>query len=122
MQVVNNRDGVWTVNYTPNEVGEDYIDIFAGNELVNDGPFKVNIFKIHVANINTGIIDHAVKFDINAGKSDVGQLEIVVKDDRIPSEAILCCSFHLMVYFYLMNLDGIQFKGESAGTLHLKCW
>jgi filamin len=118
MQVINNRDGTWTVNYTPNEVGETYIDIFLGNELVSGSPFKVNIFdtnQIHVSNINNGIIGHLVKFDIDASEAGVGQLEIVVQDGRIPCDAIPHGSFHFDAAF-LPNEPGphtidIKFNG-----------
>ncbi|CAF4363332.1 unnamed protein product, partial [Rotaria magnacalcarata] len=40
MLVINNRNGTWTVTYTPNEVGETYIDVIYGDEVVNGSPFK----------------------------------------------------------------------------------
>jgi filamin len=102
MQVVNNRDGTWTINYIPNEVGETYIDVFLGNELVHGCPFKVNIFntdKIRVSNINGGIVGHLVKFDIDASDAGVGQLEIIIQDGRIPCDAIPRGSFQFDATF-----------------------
>ena len=91
MQVVNNRNGTWTINYIPNEVGETYIDIFLGNELINGSPFKVNVYdvnRIHVSSISYGIVGHIVKFNIDASEAGVGQLEIIIQDGRIPCDAI----------------------------------
>lgn len=90
MEVVKNPDGIWTINYIPNEVGETYIDIFVGNELVPGSPFKVNIFdvnQIRVSNIHDGIIGHPIKFDIDASKAGIGQLEIIIQDGQIPCHA-----------------------------------
>ncbi|CAF1556324.1 unnamed protein product, partial [Adineta ricciae] len=87
MKIINNRDGTWTVSYIPTEVGETYIDIFLGTELVYGSPFKVNIFdinQIHVSNIDGGVVGHLVKFFIDASKAGVGQLEIVVQDGLLP--------------------------------------
>jgi filamin len=125
MQVIDNHDGTWTVNYTPNEVGETYIDIFLGNELVNGSPFKVNVFdinQIHVSNINSGIIGHLVKFDIDASNAGVGQLEIVVQDGRIPCNATPRGSFHFDAAFlpdesgrYTIDIkfNGLPIPGNS---------
>ncbi|CAF2820839.1 unnamed protein product [Rotaria sp. Silwood2] len=102
MQVINNRNGTWTVNYIPNEVGETYIDVFLGNELVNGSPFKVNIFdinQIHVSNIDAGTVGHLVKFHIDASEAGVGQLEIVIQDGRIPCDATSCGTFQFDATF-----------------------
>jgi len=102
MQVINNHDGTWTINFIPNEIGETYIDIFLGDELVNGSPFKVNVFdinQIHVSNINDGIVGHLMKFDIDASKAGVGQLEIIIQDGRIPCDAIPQGSFQFNATF-----------------------
>ncbi|CAF3728092.1 unnamed protein product [Rotaria sp. Silwood1] len=102
MQVINNRNGTWTVNYIPNEVGETYIDVFLGNELISGSPFKVNIFdinQIHVSNIDAGMVGHLVKFHIDASEAGVGQLEIVIQDGRIPCDATSCGSFQFDATF-----------------------
>jgi filamin len=102
MEVINNQDKTWTINYIPNEVGETYIDIFLGNEIINGSPFKVNIFdvnQIHVSNILGGIVGHSVKFDIDASKAGIGQLEIIIKDGQIPCHATSHGSFHFDATF-----------------------
>lgn len=98
MQVINNRNGTWTVNYIPNEVGETYIDVFYGDELVYGSPFKVNVFdtnRIQVSNIDGGIVGYLIRFHIDASEAGVGQLEIVIQDGRIPCDATSCgsCKF-----------------------------
>jgi hypothetical protein len=78
------------INYIPREVGETYIDIFLGDQLVNGSPFKVNVFdihQIHISNILDGIVGHLVKFDIDASNAGVGQLEIIIQEGRIPCHA-----------------------------------
>jgi filamin len=118
MEVVNNHNGTWTINYLPNEVGETYIDIFLGDQLVNGSPFKVNIFDIHqirVSNLTDGIVGHLVKFDIDASKAGIGQLEIVIQDGRIPCHATSHSSFQFDATF-LPNEAGcytidIKFNG-----------
>ncbi|CAM4895437.1 unnamed protein product [Rotaria socialis] len=90
MQVINNRNGTWTVNYTPNDVGETYIDVIYGDEVVNGSPFKVNVFdtnQIKVSNIDGGLVGHLVRFHIDASEAGVGQLEIIVQDGRMPCDA-----------------------------------
>ena len=129
MQVVNNRDGTWTINYIPNEVGETYIDVFHGDELVNGSPFKVNIFDVNqilVSNIETGVVGHPVNFDIDASAAGVGQLEIVIQDGRIPCDAVPRGAFHFDASF-LPNEPGryaidIKFNGASVpGPSPLVC-
>jgi len=118
MQIINNRNSTWTVSYIPTEVGETYIDIFFGDELVNGSPFKVNTFdinQIHVSNIDSGIVGHLVKFHIDASKAGVGQLEIIVQDGLIPCNAIPQDSFRFDATF-LPNKPGrhaidIKFNG-----------
>ena len=90
MEIINNRDGLWLVNYSPQEVGESYIDIFLGDQLIDGSPFKVNTFdirEIHVSNIYASIAGQLVKFDIDASKAGVGQLEIIIQDGQIPCHA-----------------------------------
>lgn len=121
MQIINNHDGTWTVSYIPTEVGETYIDLFLGTELVYGSPFKVNIFdinQIHVSNIDGGVVGHLVKFLIDASKAGVGQLEIVVQDGLLPCDAIPyeACRFEAI---FLPNKPGkhtidIKFNGLSV--------
>ena len=121
MQIINNRDGTWTVSYIPTEVGETYIDIFLGTELVYGSPFKVKIFdinQIHVSNIDGGVVGDLVKFFIDASKAGVGQLEIVVQDGLLPCNAIPyeSCRFEAI---FLPNKPGkhtidIKFNGLSV--------
>jgi filamin len=90
MQVVNNRDGTWTVHYTANEVGETFLDIFLGDDLVSGSPFKVNIFdvnRIQVANLKEGLVGHPVEFSIDVSDAGIGQLEIIIQEGRIPCTA-----------------------------------
>ena len=102
MQVVNNRDGTWTVTYCPNEVGETYFDIFLADELVPGCPFKVNIFdvqKIYVSPLSNGLVGQLVKFEIDASQAGVGQLEIIIQDGRIPCSAQSRGSFYFDASF-----------------------
>lgn len=90
IEIIDNHDRTWTINYIPREVGETYIDIFLGDQLVNGSPFKVNVFdihQIHVSNILDGLVGHLVKFDIDASNAGVGQLEIIIQDGQIPCHA-----------------------------------
>ncbi|CAF1246383.1 unnamed protein product [Rotaria sordida] len=129
MQVINNRNGTWTVNYIPNEVGETYIDVFFGTELVCGSPFKVNVFdinQIHVSNIDSGTVGHLVKFHIDASEAGVGQLEIVIQDGRIPCDAISCGSFQFDATF-LPNEPGrytidIKFNGLPIPGSPFSCY
>lgn len=128
MEVIKNSDGLWTISYIPNEVGETYIDVFLGNEIVHGSPFKVNIFdvnQLHISNILDGIVGHPIKFDIDASKAGVGQLEIVIQDGQIPCHAISHGSFQFDATF-LPHEPGrytidIKFNGILVpGNLQLK--
>jgi filamin len=128
MEVINNHDRTWTINYIPNEVGETYIDILLGNELINGSPFKVNVFdvnQIHVSNTLGGIVGRLVKFDIDASKAGIGQLEIIVQDGQISCDAISRSSSQFDVIFVpnkcgLYKIDirynGLTIPGNSYKT------
>jgi filamin len=91
MQVINNHDGTWIVNYTPTEIGEIPIDIFLGDKHINSSPYQINVFdinQIHVLNLNDGILGQLVKFDIDASKAGIGQLEIIIQDGLTPCHVI----------------------------------
>jgi filamin len=127
MQVINNRDGTWKVNYIPTEVGETFIDIFLGDELVGGSPFKVNIFdisEIHVSTIDGGVVGHLVTFNIDASRAGVGQLEIVVQDGLLPCNAIPHDSFQFEASF-LPNRPGrhtidVKFNGLPVPGSQMK--
>lgn len=96
MQVISNRPGIWTIYYTPYEVGETYFDIFLADELIPGCPFKINIFDVHrifVRHLNNGFVAQLVRFEIDASQAGIGQLEIVIQDGRIPCHAIPRGSF-----------------------------
>jgi filamin len=102
MQIINNQNGTWTVNYIPNEIGLIQMDIFLQKKLINNHPFKVNIFdinQIHISNFKDGLVDQLVQFDIDTSKAGIGQLEIVVQDGDVPCEAIAHGSSRFHVTF-----------------------
>lgn len=125
MEIVNNHDRTWTIYYVPYEVGETFIDIFLGDELVNGSPFKVNIFDIHqirISDLHDGLIGHWVNFHIDASDAGVGQLEIVVQDGQIACHARAYGSFQFDAsfypcepgrYFIEIKFNGIPISGNS---------
>jgi filamin len=131
MQVVNNRDGTWTVHYTPQEVGETYLDVFLADELVPGCPFKVNIFdvhQIHVSNVQGGLVNQLVKFEIDASQAGVGQLEIVIQDGRIPCDALPRGAFHFDASFLApepgahtidIRFNGLPVPGNATYAIEL---
>jgi filamin len=126
MQVDNNHNGIWMVNYTPHEIGEMQIDIFLGDKLLNSNPFKVNIFdinQIYISNINDGIINHLVQFFIDASKAGIGQLDVAVQDGQISCDAISHGSSKFDVTFLPRQCGqykiDIRFNGLTIpGDLH----
>jgi len=91
MQIINNHNGIWLINYTSNKIGQIQIDIFLGEKLLNNNPFKINIFdinQIHISNLTDGFVDQLVKFNIDTSKAGIGQLEIIVQDGQISCDAI----------------------------------
>ncbi len=75
------------MEYTASEIGEYYVDVFYANQLVTGSPFKSNVFdptKIKIVPNLYGIVDHVVKFEVDASKAGTGQLEIAVDNGKIP--------------------------------------
>jgi filamin len=102
MKIINNHNGIWMVNYTPNEIGQIQIDIYLNEKLLNSNPYKVNIFdinQIYVTNLNDGLVDQLVKFNIDTSKAGIGQLEIVVQDGQVSCDAISYTSSQFDVTF-----------------------
>ena len=106
-------------------MGETYIDIFLGDELINGSPFKVNIFdvdQIKISNLHDGLIGRWVKFHIDANNAGIGQLEIIVQDGRIACHARAYSSFQFDASFlpcasgqYLIDIkfNGLPIAGNS---------
>jgi hypothetical protein len=66
VKTINNKDGTWNVEFKPTEIGDYYIDIFWDNNLINNTPYKCNIFdpsKIKITPTLSGVIGHVVKFE-----------------------------------------------------------
>ncbi|CAF1339255.1 unnamed protein product [Didymodactylos carnosus] len=90
MQVINNNDGTWNIQYLPYEIGDYYIDVFYQSQLVYGCPFKVNVFdvsKVVVSNIQAGTVGQLVRFDVDASDAGAGQLEISIQDGKVPCDA-----------------------------------
>jgi len=116
------------VNYTPNKIGQIEINIFLGEKLLNSNPFKVNIFdinQIYISNLNTGLVNQLVKFNIDTSKAGIGQLDIIVQDGQISCDAISRSSSQFDVIFVphkcgLYKIDirynGLTVPGNSYKT------
>ncbi len=77
----------WKVEYVASEIGEYYVDVFYANQLVAGSPFKSNVFdpsRIRIVPNLYGLVDHVVKFEVDASKAGTGQLEIAVDNGKIP--------------------------------------
>jgi len=128
IQVINNLNGTWIVNYTPNEIGQIQIDIFLGEKLINNNSFQVNIFdinQIYISNLNDGFVNQLVKFNIDTSKAGIGQLEIVVQDGEISCNAISYNSSQFDVTFLPykcgLNKIDIRYNGLNIpGNLYKK--
>ena len=65
-KVINNQDSTWKVEFLPTEIGEYYIEVFYGNQLVAGSPFKSNVFDpshIKIVPCLHGIVDQIAKFE-----------------------------------------------------------
>ncbi|CAF1398822.1 unnamed protein product [Adineta steineri] len=91
VQVINHHDGLWMVNYVSHEIGELQILVYLGDKLINNNPFKINVFdinQIHVSNLSDGYVNHFVKFNIDTIKAGIGQLEVFVQDGQVLCSAL----------------------------------
>jgi len=68
------------------------IDVFLSDELINNDPYKVNVFdvnQIKVSNLNNGFVNQLVKFYIDASSAGIGQLEVFVENGEVICYALL---------------------------------
>lgn len=82
-----------------------------GDQTIPGCPYRVNIFdinEIHVSDIDASIVGQLVRFNIDANRAGIGQLEIIVQDGRVPSHAISDGQFHFNIIF-LPNQSGKYF-------------
>ncbi len=118
IEIIDNHDGTWTVNYTPKEIGQIQIDIYLDDKRMNSIPYKINVFdvnEVHVSNIHDGFIDQLVKFHIDTSQAGIGQLEIIVDDGQVGCDVISRSSSQYDVTFLphtggLYKID-IRFNG-----------
>ena len=64
--MINNQDSTWKVEFLPTEIGEYYIEVFYGNQLVAGSPFKSNVFDpshIKIVPCLHGIVEQIAKFE-----------------------------------------------------------
>lgn len=88
LKVTREEQDKWKVEFKPtSEIGEYYIDVYVSNQLIQESPFKLNVFdsnKIILKPVNFGFINKQVNFEVDASYAGTGQLEISVSNGRIP--------------------------------------
>jgi filamin len=118
IEIIDNHDGTWTVNYTPKQIGQIQIDIFLDDKRMNSIPYKINVFdinQVHISNLQNGFVDQLVKFHIDISQAGIGQLEIIVEDGQVGCDVISHSSSQYDVTFLphtggLYKID-IRFNG-----------
>lgn len=102
MQIINQHNGTWMINYTPNEIGQIQIYIYLGEKLLSSNPFNVNIFdinQIYISNLSDSLVNQLVKFNIDTSKAGIGQLDVVVQNGQISCDAVSHSSSQFEVNF-----------------------
>ena len=120
LEIINNHNGLYIINYIPNQIGQIQIDIYLNHKLLNKTPYKVNIFdinQINLSNLTDGFIDQIKTFDIDISKAGIGQLEILIENGKIPCEVITNNTSQFSIVFLpyysgLCQID-IKFNGIS---------
>ncbi|XP_014219845.1 filamin-A isoform X2 [Copidosoma floridanum] len=73
--------GVYTVNFTPKDVGDHSVQVKLNGSHVQGSPFLVKAYnadQVKVTDINSGTVGKPVFFSINASQAGAGNLEIIV--------------------------------------------
>lgn len=93
------RSGVYEVEYITPEVGDHVIDVLACGSPITGSPFHSSAYdasKIKVAPMPSGLVGHAVEFEIDGSEAGSGNLEILVNGGRVTSE-VKCLGNHRFV-------------------------
>lgn len=125
VDVINHGDGIWMVNYTTHEIGEMQMVVYLGEKVIHDQPFRINVFdvsQIEVSNLDDGVVNQFVRFNIDTIKAGIGQLEVFVQDGRVLCSA-LCTGLAQFDVSFLphecgmhkidIRFNGVTISGES---------
>lgn len=91
VEVLNQGDGIWTVNYVPYEIGEMQLMIYLAEKSIHQYPYRINVFdinQVNISNLTNGHVNQIVRFNIDTIRAGIGQLEVFVQDGQVLCNAI----------------------------------
>ncbi|XP_067668832.1 filamin-A-like isoform X1 [Haliotis asinina] len=111
------RQGMYTANFTPAEVGDHRIFVHYDNEQIVGSPFLVKAFdpsKVNVYGLEGGSVGRALSFTADSQSAGEGELTVVVTHNgvTIPSQVTTRQS----------GIHNIDFTPQGAGTYRVQMY
>ena len=91
IEILDNHNGTWLVNYTPKAIGQIQIEIFLDDQPTYKIPYQINIFdlnQIHLSKLTDGYVNQWMTFQIDTNRAGIGQLEVLVNNGQIACEVL----------------------------------
>lgn len=91
IEIIDNHNGTWLVNYIPKAIGQIRIEILLDEQPTYKIPYQINIFdlnQIFLSKLTDGYVNQWMTFQIDTSRAGIGQLEILVNNGQIACDVL----------------------------------
>ncbi len=122
------EDGLFRIEFTPNEVGSFVMDVYVNGQKIPDSPIFFKAYDsglIQVSDVSSGIVGQPCQFRVDASQAGEGQLEISINDGEVPNHVQVLGGGKCLVHFTpetpKPHTIDIRFNGEAVPDCPFVC-
>lgn len=115
------RQGVYRIEFTPDEVGTHLIDVTIGGDKLAAGPLVAKVYDaslIRVTDLGSAVVGQQSQFKVDASAAGEGQLEISINEGEVPNHVQVVGGGRCLVFWRpetpTPHRVDIKFNGEPV--------
>ena len=121
-------NGLFKIEFNPQEVGSYVMDVYVTGVKIQDSPIFFKAYDsglIQVSDVGSGIVGQPCQFRVDASQAGEGQLEISINDGEVPNHVQVLgggrCLVHFTPELPKPHTIDIRFNGEAVPDCPFVC-